>query len=135
MEKVDISCHLLIDPSALDFDHDFLAASQYRPVHLRDGGRPLGRFLYGCKHPFPGSSVGFLDHGDHFLKGHGRDFCPQPHELVAVPLRQDIRVHGHDLPQLNEGRAQVLQDGPEFFRRHSAGDVMPAEHCRDLPEP
>ncbi len=49
-----------------------------------------------------------LDLSDCFFRGEGRDVLLEPLQLVLQPCGYEVRAVAEDLPQLDEGRPQLL---------------------------
>ena len=101
-------------------------------MRLRDGRTAQRLLVKRREHFLHRAAVGGFHHALHLLKGHGRHVRAQLFQRLAVVPRQNIRPHGKDLPQLDERRAKILDDGTEFFRRDAVQDVMLAHHVHNF---
>ena len=134
MKEGNISGHFFINALSLDFYYDLLPGFQNRCMHLGNGSRALRLLLNGREHSLPGAAVGLFNYIQYFLKRHWRHFRPEPHQLIAVALRKNIRMHGHNLSQLNKCGAQILQNQPQLLRRNAFRDIMSSEYGSNFPQ-
>ena len=65
----------------------------------------------------------------------GGHVAAQLFQRLAILFGQKIRPHGQNLPELDEGRPQLLDDGAELFRGHAPGDVVAAHDLHDFHQP
>ena len=131
-EQDDVAAHDLVDALALHLDDDALPAFEDGGVRLRNGRTAQRLLVKRREHFLHRAAVGGFHHALHLLKGHGRHVRAQLFQRLAVVPRQNIRPHGEDLPQLDERRAKILDDGAEFFRRDAVQDVMLAHHVHNF---
>ena len=133
VQQTDVSCHDIIDALSLHLDDNVLTGFQHRLVHLRDGRRPKRRRIDGGKNLAPALAIGAVDDLLHHLKRHWRNLRIQLHQFVAVALRENVRVEGHDLTKLDIGRPQFLQNDPKLFRRNPSRNLVLRQHLPDFP--
>ncbi len=103
-------------------------------MDLGDGGGTERCFLKGEEERFHRDAVLRLHHLFDLTEGHRGDVRPQQGELLAVFRREHVLPHGEDLAELDEGRAQVLDNEAQLHRGEAAQDAVPREHGQDLPE-
>ena len=115
----DVFCDDLGDAWPHDLDRDLIARLlEDGAMHLRDGRRAQRMLVEHGEHVCV--RVDRLDDGVEIDR---LDICAQLAELVAVLLGQYVGVRGGDLPELDERRAELLQDGDcllgrQPLRRH-----------------
>ena len=115
LEEPYVACHRIINAFTLHLDDDFFTGQQAGFMHLGDRSGPERNFIDRLKDFTPVRTIGmiqdFLDLGE----GHGRYFGIQFHELVAVSLRKNIRVQGHDLAKLNVCGSELFDNYAQLF--------------------
>ena len=130
----DVPRHGVPHPRPLYLDGDLVAVPQHRRMDLGDGGGTERCFLKGEEERFHRDAVLRLHHLFDLTEGHRGDVRPQQGELLAVFRREHVLPHGEDLAELDEGRAQVLDNEAQLHGGEAAQDAVPREHGQDLPE-
>ena len=95
-----------------------------------------------CLSNTSGAERGTVDHAEHLVPlavvlllhdgeddGKGEGTCPrlQLHELIAVLRREEVGAHTHDLPKLDKGGAEILEDGTQLYRGQTVHDFVTAQ--------
>jgi len=112
-QQFQVERDLLRDSGAPHLDDGLPARSQESAVDLSDRGR-CNRLLVE-----PGKEVEadvFVDHLLGRRERKGRHVVDEMRELVDVDIGQEIRARREELPELDEGRAQLLEALPEGAR-------------------
>ena len=148
-EQAEVAGDLLTCARTLHLHHDALAGRQRRAVHLRDrtGGERLG--LDALEHVVPRDAQLLLHHLDDLRLGERRHLVAQRGELVDVLRRHEVGTGGEHLPELAEGRAELLERLAELARGlaglgavvvalapgEQLGDPVLRDDARDLGRP
>jgi hypothetical protein len=128
VEQAQVALHFFAHAGPLDFNHDFLAAVQPRPVHLPDAGRAQRHVVKLGKQLVERAAQLGLD--DEARLGHreGRHVALQLLKLVDEFLGQQVGAVAQGLRQFDEGGAQLLDDEantlPTRGFEHRAGVVF-----------
>ena len=135
MQQADILAHGLPNAGTLHLHRRPSAIGEHRSVHLSHGRGSQGLLLKGGEQLFQGQAELCLHRLPHLGKGHGLYIHPQGRQLLAIGRGQHIHAHGHDLPQLYKGGAQVLHHGPQLLGRQALGGLVFGQHAQNFPEP
>ncbi len=99
----------LDDVRAQDLHRHLAPVRQLGEVHLRDRRARHAGQVEGAEDLRVGLAVGALERLDHLLRGEGRDRVLQLRELVGDVGGDEVRADGHELPELHEDGAQLLE--------------------------
>ena len=127
--------HHLIAVRALDLDSHAGAVQQIGIMHLCDGGRPYGNGNNLGEDMIPWFSVFLRDDLTDLRRGDGGCIVAQVLQSLAVFLGQDLRVKAQQLPQLDEGGAEILEHVVDLVRSQSLGHFVFIGHRQDLSQP
>ena len=103
----------LVEVGALDLEHHLAPVLEGRAVDLRDRGRGQGLVVELAEHLVHGAAELVLDELADPLAAEGLDLVLQLAQLGHELERDQVGAGRHDLAQLHEGRAEVLQREPD----------------------
>ena len=104
-------------------------------MHLRDGGGAQGLVVEGGVKLADRLAQILLDLGVDGVHVHGRHLGAQLGQRLAVFGGQVLGLLGRDLPDLHEGRPQVLQDVHRDLRRNAVVVIVLFQDGQNLLEP
>src|SRR5215203_7401690 len=111
--ELEVTCDPTGRLGPLHLDGNGLPATQHGPVDLPDARRAERRRVERGEQLIDGSPELTLD----YLLGkpwrHGRSRVLELLELGEYSFRQYVRACGEDLPELDEGRPQIVEGAPE----------------------
>ena len=126
--------HHIRDQRALDLYDNLRSVEERRFVHLADGRRAERIVVKVLEGLFDLLARFLLYHGAHHVAVKRLDVLAQLFQFLAVALRKHVDTAGHDLTDLDIGRAEVLQRCAQFHRREAARIEIvlrkDAEHLR-----
>ena len=133
LQHDEILAHHVRDVRTLHLCHNLPAVLEYGIMSLPDGGGSQGlvpELLVDLVDLFPGL---LLDHFPCQLRVELLHILAQLFKLLAVALRKQVQTAGHDLPDLDISRSQILQRGAQFFRCETVRvEIMFCENPDDL---
>lgn len=134
LDEGKIACDGIDHAGTANLDGHHGAVEQLRLVDLADGRGAQGFIAEGGKELTNRLSQILLDLGINRLDVHGRNLRTQLHKRVAVVRGYVFTLLGSDLSDLDKGRAQVLQDIRDDFRRDAVIIIVLFQDGKDLLE-
>src|SRR6185295_5687992 len=132
-QQAQVGVDLVAHARAPDFQHHRRAVGEARAVHLRDRGRGVGARVDVAEYLEGRAAEGALELGQQLLERHRRYLGVQLLELLDPARRKEIDARGHDLAELDEGGAELLQRHAHAARLVEPGRVSGGAEVEHAP--